>query len=366
MNLSSIYYLHEIGGKKNQEDYIWPTAGTALPAHKIFIVCDGVGGAEHGEIASRLIAEYTGNKLLQTPVGEISTGFINTLLENARQNLVAHARAEGLNNEMATTFSLLLLFADKAFIAWCGDTRVYHIRDGVIQYKTADHSLVNTLVKNGEITEQEAHHHPQKHIILKAITGDDSPIEAEGHWITEIAGGDYFMLCTDGLLENITDSYLSGLLTADAATQTDITAAIQEKCIGKTRDNYSMYLLQLGSATPPPVQQKRKGYGLAVILLLLAIVAASLFFFNKKDTAAGAMPALTTEQPNSAAAATADSSFKKDTILQPGKNAVPDSEIINREEEQERKIAPAPLPETKPGADRAGNKKTDSLKMPRY
>jgi PPM family protein phosphatase len=351
MNLSRIYYLHEIGGKKNQEDYIWPTPGTAVPENKIFIVCDGVGGSDNGEVASRMIAEYTGTILLQTPPEHISLDFINDLLEAAKQKLVAKALAEGLNKDMATTFSLLVLFSNKAFIAWCGDSRVYHIRNGEILYKTSDHSLVNTLVKNGDISEEDALIHPQKNIILKAITADSTSSEADGQWIHDLAGGDYFMLCTDGLIENITDNDLKILLAGNTAADTDIVLAIQEKCFGKTRDNYSMYLLQVNTQATPVLQKARNRLVMIwVVVLVLAVVAAGLLYFNKKNMANAVAPA---DKPGSVIAPATNGA--KDS-LDTGKSS-PDSAITNKEDSEEKKIMPAPLPETKTVADSTGHKK---------
>ena len=360
MNLTSIYYLHEIGGKKNQEDYIWPAPGTAVPENKIFIVCDGVGGSENGEIASRMIAEYTGNILLKTPPKDISLACINDLLAAAKKNMIAQALAGGLNKDMATTFTLLVLFSDKAFIAWCGDSRVYHIRNGEVLYKTADHSLVNTLVKNGEITEQDALLHPQKHIILKAITGDDTVSAAEGEWINDIAGGDYFMLCTDGLLENISDADLKTMLAANAAGNTDPAVAMQEKCFGKTRDNYSMYLLQLGPLAKPAAQKtKKRQRAVWLVIAGLIVVAGGLFFFNKGNTRAEPIPAAAA--PHDSVLAPADhTAVKRDTVLQPGKSSLPDSELI-KEDAGEKKIIPAPLPETKPVAGSTGHRKATRM-----
>lgn len=357
MNLSNIYYLHEIGRKKNQEDYIWPAPGTAVPENKIFIICDGVGGSENGEIASRMIADYTGNILLQTPPENITITYINSLLEAAKQNLINYAVAQGLNKDMATTFSLLMIFSNKVFIAWCGDSRVYHIRNGEVLYKTEDHSLVSTLVKNGEITEQDALTHPQKHIILKAITGDDSIIEADGEWITDLAHDDYFMLCTDGLLENITDDDLRKILSANRPVNADIMTAMQEKCFGKTRDNYSMYLLQINLQTTATLQKSKKSYtALWLILSAVILITATLFFFNRKNIPAETMPAAAFK-PDSAATPAASANTVKDTVLKPGKNAVPDSEIINKNEAEDNKITPQPLPETTSLTDSARLKK---------
>lgn len=287
MNLSSIYYLHEIGGKKTQEDYIWPQPGTATAKDSIFIVCDGVGGSENGEIASRIVAEFASNTLTKIPADALSTETINTLLAKAQQKLVDYARAHGLNSDMATTFCLLVLTNRGAFIAWCGDSRVYHIRNGMVLYKTSDHSLVNTLIKKGELTEDEASNHPQKNVILKAIKADYSPIEAEAKWITEIQKGDYFMLCTDGVLENITDQHLHSLLKSHNGKPVNITDHFQELCYNKTRDNYSMYLLQIekNNDTPAVKHKRKKVWTFLFMFCIVAAVIVTYYLsrFNNKQ-----------------------------------------------------------------------------------
>ena len=274
MDLIGVYHLYEIGGKKNQEDYIWPVSGNASLNDRIFIVCDGVGGSENGEIASRLISEFMARRLVEYSDTQMSADMINELLTEARQKLMDFAEEQGLNDDMATTFSLVILYDQKAFIAWCGDTRVYHLRGGEALYKTEDHSLVNTLVKEGEITEEEARLHPQKNIILRAIKADASPIDADGHWIKDLRDGDYFMLCTDGLLENVTDKDIKFLLNQNDKGKIDLVKSFQQFCFNKTRDNYSMYLIKIRLAKMPKPARSKAGF--FIFLLLLVIISSVL------------------------------------------------------------------------------------------
>lgn len=277
MNITNIYYLHEIGNKKTQEDYLWPAAGTATLNDRVFIVCDGVGGSLNGEVASKIIADYVGNALKTAPHDQLSAEHITQLLYQAKDQLITYAMDNGLNQDMATTFSLLVLQPGKALIAWCGDTRVYHVREGNILYQTEDHSLVHTLVKNGEITEEEAQHHPHKNIILQAIKADESIIEAAAHVITDIQAGDFFLLCTDGLLEQINASDLQSILKSNNGQHNDIVSRFREKCFGNTRDNYSMYLLQTGFAGKKGTAGPKKS--VIVFLLLLVLSAGGLIAF---------------------------------------------------------------------------------------
>ncbi|MEO8771058.1 MAG: protein phosphatase 2C domain-containing protein [Ferruginibacter sp.] len=283
MDLAQIYFLFEIGGKTNQEDFIWPPAGSGSLHDNVFIVCDGVGGSENGEIASRIISESVGQAILNMQKREMSGAIVNRLLSEAKQVLVHYAQENELSTDMATTFTVLVLSEGKAFVAWCGDSRVYHIRNGEILYRTTDHSLVNSLVKSGEITEEEALTHSKKNIILRAIRADDSLVEADYHFIEHVHDGDYFMLCTDGLLENIKDKNLRFLLTQNDKENIDLVEAFQQFCRGKTRDNYSMYLVKTGLHQNFAVY-KRKIIALLAFLVLLISATVVIFsrYFEKK------------------------------------------------------------------------------------
>jgi protein phosphatase len=245
MQIEKIDYLYEIGARKNMEDYLWPVPGAASGQDRIFIVCDGVGGSDNGEVASRVVAEWVGRSLLKMPASSIGLPLINELLEGARARLVEFALLRGYATDMATTLALLALAGDRAFIAWCGDSRVYHLRGEEILFRTNDHSFVHSLIRQGELTEVEAREHPQRSVLLKAIRADDARPEAEGHWISDIREGDYFLLCTDGLLENIPDADLIYLLQQNELGATDLAKSLRRYCYNKTRDNYSMYLIKV-------------------------------------------------------------------------------------------------------------------------
>lgn len=285
MHLSKIYYLHEIGGKSNQEDYIWPVGGTATLQDSVFIVCDGVGGSDNGEVASRIIAETMGQALVTCTPDNISAEVVNDFMSRSKQQMVNYCKTNRLNSDMATTFVALILYKNKAFVSWCGDSRMYHLRGGEIIFQSSDHSLVNSLVKNGEITEEEATTHPKKNIILKAIKADSEPIEVDCEWILDVRDGDYFMLCTDGLLENITNNDLRFLLSQNDEGSIDIVQAFQQFCLDKTKDNYSMYLLKMKKEFKVN-KYRPKMLLLASILVLLvfsSIILIRAYYRNKNN-----------------------------------------------------------------------------------
>jgi PPM family protein phosphatase len=300
MEVSNIYYLHEIGSKKNQEDYIWPVPGTASPEDRIFIVCDGVGGSEKGEVASRIVAESVGNALLKLPGTSVNLALVNQLLNDAQLKLIEYAKTQGLSSDMATTFCLMLFTNKKVFISWCGDSRVYQLRKGEILFKTDDHSLVHTLVKSGEITEEEAKVHPQKNMILKAIRADDTHPEADGHWIEDITDGDYFLACTDGLLENVSERDLKFLLEQNDKGIIDLVPSFQQFCLDKTKDNYSMYLVRVKTNRQQQVRRRRVAFLLLLLLVLIAgtgLVCYQENYFNVRQLLQGGPPPVAPSTP---------------------------------------------------------------------
>jgi serine/threonine protein phosphatase PrpC len=280
MQFSDIYSIHEIGKKRNQEDYLWPNPGLLNTNDKCFIVCDGVGGSENGEVASKLVAEYIGKEMRQIKPDDITLEKVSGLLYAAQQELVRHANENKLNTDMATTFSMCAMADSKALLVWCGDSRIYHIRNGETLYKTQDHSLVGTLLRNGDITEDEAAVHPRKNIILRAVKADDSPIDAEGYWVHNLNENDFIMLCTDGLLENIREKDLYEILRPDSDPG-QIINKIKIKCDNKTRDNYSMYLLKVSAKQSIKEKAKRSIKYLYLLIVLLAGIGLAVFLNMK-------------------------------------------------------------------------------------
>jgi serine/threonine protein phosphatase PrpC len=290
MQLTGIFYLHEIGSKKNQEDYLWPLPGRAKPEDRIFIVCDGVGGSTGGEVASKVVSDTVGAALMRTPLSEAGLPLVNSLLENARRKLVQYASANGLGNDMATTFTLLEFVGEKAFIAWLGDSRVYHLRQDKVLFRTEDHSLVHSLVRKGELTEEEARNHPQKNLLLKAVRADDTKPEAEGQWIEDIQDGDYFLLCTDGVLENMTEADLFFVIEQYEKGTMDLEKGFRLYCHEKTRDNYSLYLLRVrpDNAIGKEVRarktaRRRVRTRIGWLLILLMVLVAAVAFILREN-----------------------------------------------------------------------------------
>lgn len=146
---------------------------------------------------------------------------------------------------MATTLTLAYIGKSQITIAHIGDSRIYHIRNGQIIHKTEDHSLVNFLVKTGQLTPQEALTSSKKNVILRAIQGNHNPAEAEVTVLRNIMPDDYLFLCTDGVLEKIDDEKLMEIFKKGGSNSCAIKEMITDICAENSRDNYSFYIIPI-------------------------------------------------------------------------------------------------------------------------
>ena len=236
--------ISEKGKRPNNEDCIYPLSELADSGKKLFIVCDGVGGAEKGEIASSLACESIQTFFDTFLEGDPSPEFIHKAIQYTGtrfdEYVSTHPEAKG----MATTMTLAYMGDSGVMVAHTGDSRIYQFRNGQLIFQTDDHSLVNMYVKQGILSPDEALHHPQKNVITRAIQGTDFLVEADAVLLTDIQPDDYLFMCTDGVTECITNNTLIQVFTENK-TPVAIKDKITEICSKKSRDNYSFYILPI-------------------------------------------------------------------------------------------------------------------------
>jgi len=238
------FAISEKGGRLNNEDSIYPLSELVKSNQKLFIVCDGVGGAEKGEIASTLACESFQTFFSTFIDGDPTEGLVNKAVQYTETRFDEYVQAHPEAKGMATTLTMIYIGETGITIAHIGDSRIYQFRRGETVFRTEDHSLISSLIKLGQITENEAKMHHQKNIITRAISGTDRPTEAEVALITDIQAGDYFFMCTDGVTECVMNEALAQIFAASSSTE-NIKNTIVESCSRKARDNYSFYILQI-------------------------------------------------------------------------------------------------------------------------
>lgn len=173
----------------------------------LFVVADGMGGHQAGEVASALAVETI---LKANLTGDIKAALKETLAL-ANQTILTQAEKNTELTGMGTTVAVLYLENDLAYVTNIGDSRVYYLSDNKLNQLTSDHSLVNELVKNGEITVEEAKSHPQRNILTQALGSNDT-LDPEIIKL-EINKGDKFLLCSDGLTSSVSETLIKELIS---------------------------------------------------------------------------------------------------------------------------------------------------------
>lgn len=247
INIYQPLAIHELGKRANQEDSIYPIEGKATENDRLFLLCDGMGGHEHGEVASQSICKSLSSFLLQHAVA--SEGLEDKLLSDA----LAYAYEEldklaiaGDSRQMGTTLTLLYFHSNGCTAAHIGDSRIYHLRPSshTILYKSRDHSLVYDLYQTGELTYEEMKTFPQKNVITRAmIAGDRNHPKPDVIHISDIQPGDYFYICSDGMLEQMEDEELLDVFSANVRDEEKRQMLISETSDNK--DNHSAYIVHI-------------------------------------------------------------------------------------------------------------------------
>lgn len=219
-----------------------------IPSHDVYVVADGVGGNNAGEIASRTavqgVAEYVVERSLDDceTDEEVCSYFIDCLARvNGEVYRLGHQYRE--NRGMATTVVIAYLRDGKAYIANVGDSRAYLMRDGSLEKLTEDHTYVNELLKSGVITEEEAETHMQRNVITRAIGAE--PFVKSDFYRVPIEEGDILMLCSDGLYGEVEEQQLTEILMTDE-TMTNVCQMLVDAAIeGGGRDNITVVCLKV-------------------------------------------------------------------------------------------------------------------------
>ena len=185
--------------EQNQDSYF---ISEPLDKVQLYIVADGMGGYNGGEIASKMAMEsaknYIENNFEQTDKDKDSIiQLLASSLEYANMVVYEKSKESEELSEMGTTMDICLIYNNRAYIGHVGDSRVYRIRNEFIRKLTQDHSYVQKLVKDGTITQEEAQHHPQKNMLIKAL-GCNAFVEPDV-MIKGFQKDDIILMSTDGL-----------------------------------------------------------------------------------------------------------------------------------------------------------------------
>jgi PPM family protein phosphatase len=213
-------------------------------SNKLCIVCDGVGGLSYGDVAAKLACTSFSEYFKSNPSEVYDCDYVNRALEYTMEKFKATIEKYPETKEMSTTIVLMALDANGAIVSWMGDSRLYHVRPDTsgaeILFVTEDDSLINQLQKKDEDVSQVS-----RNIITKCLSVNrNDTLNFQGIAKNDIKSGDYFFLCTDGVLENVSDEKLSEILNEENSL-TAKAEKIRELCEGKTKDNFTFILIEI-------------------------------------------------------------------------------------------------------------------------
>lgn len=188
----------------------------------LFIVADGMGGHNAGEIASskaiELVVEYINKNFIDYKKKEDSlTKLLSEAILRANHNIYKKSISNSNMTGMGTTLTAVLIDNNKVYIAHVGDSRAYTVKKNHIYQLTKDHSYVEQLINNGKITREEAINHPQKNIITRAI-GVEGIVEIDIS-VRHFEKNDKFILCTDGLTNLVSDEQILKIIQGNKSCQ---------------------------------------------------------------------------------------------------------------------------------------------------
>jgi PPM family protein phosphatase len=187
----------------------------------LFAVADGMGGAQAGEVASRLaVAAFREFHEADDFAPEER---VRAIIQEANRRIYERAASDTAASGMGTTITAALLKRGGVFVGHVGDSRAYRIREGRLEQLTEDHSLVADLMRSGRLTPEEAEAHPQRSVITRAL-GTDPEVDVDAFEV-DAAAGDVFLLCSDGLTTMVADEDILEIV-AEADKLEDAAAAL--------------------------------------------------------------------------------------------------------------------------------------------
>ena len=213
----------------------------------LFVVADGMGGAQAGEVASQTAVEVFKHGL---PDG-VPEATLQQMIGVANRNIHDQAHADSSLSGMGTTITAAFVNSEReeVVVGHVGDSRAYRLRSGILQRLTRDHSLVEEMRRRGQITEEQAEDHPQRSIITRAL-GPEPEVEVDIQAVPA-EPGDIFLLCSDGLTTMLNDERIRELVNGATSLEAAVKTLVDEANRAGGRDNITVSIFQVEDPESP-------------------------------------------------------------------------------------------------------------------
>ncbi|MEK6278496.1 MAG: Stp1/IreP family PP2C-type Ser/Thr phosphatase, partial [Actinomycetota bacterium] len=213
----------------------------------VFVVADGMGGAQAGEVASQMATEAFDRDLGS---GE-PEALLREITQGANRRIHEHAHQDSSRAGMGTTLTAAIVNAedDSVAIGHVGDSRAYLLRGSKLERLTQDHSLVEELRRKGQLTDEQAEEHPQRSIITRAL-GPEEQVEVDVRTV-QTRTGDVFLICSDGLTTMVGEERIARILSGATSLDAAVRALVDEANRAGGRDNITAVAFQLEDVSAP-------------------------------------------------------------------------------------------------------------------
>ena len=229
--------------KQNQDAYkIEKLDRTSL----LCVVCDGMGGAKSGNIASTLAVDVFVEEVRRTWRPGISQNALEQMLRGAVKlaNFTVYDQAQQFEefDGMGTTLVAALIYGRRVTVVNVGDSRAYKVDSDGIRQITRDHSVVENMVERGELTHAQARHHPNRNLITRAL-GPEDMAQAD-HFTVKLQEGEFLLLCTDGLVNTVSEQEILFEVIHESDLDGCLSRLVKLSCDNGAPDNVTVVLMQ--------------------------------------------------------------------------------------------------------------------------
>lgn len=246
LTIDTVVAMHQ-GDRKEQQDRVGLFPHPSRPGMLLAVLADGMGGHSGGAMAAeQVLLKAKQNFEAYAPGSDSPEVLLREIIEEA--HVVIKLTRFTSEQDPHSTACVLLMQPGKVHWAHCGDSRIYHFRDGAVGLRSNDHSLVAELVRTGQISEADAETYPHRNLLLSCLGADREP-KIEVCSVEGLKAGDGFLLCSDGLWGHCTDQELAYAVCNEPARQAARGLIDTARSRGRgTGDNISMAIIRLVEA----------------------------------------------------------------------------------------------------------------------
>lgn len=211
-----------------------------MTTRRVWVVADGMGGHSAGDVASQMLVDRIERFVLDTP--DFGIDELRQMIEVANREIFQYAQVHLDGKTMGSTVVLLFLQDGYFHCLWVGDSRIYLLRDNHLVQKTRDHSQVMELVEQGLLAEEDAEKHPLANVITRAV-GVEETVRIDQQ-SGQLLHGDQFLLCSDGLTKELSNSEIHQIMCADSVNQSGL-ALLHAALVRGANDNVTCALIKV-------------------------------------------------------------------------------------------------------------------------